>query len=48
MATYRQKLAAQKLVENGGNIGKAMSAAGYSPATAKGSPRWLVCERGSG
>lgn len=35
MATYKQKLAAQKLVENGGNIGKAMVEAGYSKATAK-------------
>lgn len=35
MSTFRQKLVASKLVENGGNIGKAMIAAGYSPATAK-------------
>lgn len=28
MATYKQKLAAQKLVENGGNIDKVMVAAG--------------------
>ena len=35
MPTFRQKLVASKLVENGGNIGKAMVAAGYSPNTAK-------------
>ncbi len=35
MSTYKQKLAASKLVENGGNIGKAMIDAGYSPKTAK-------------
>jgi hypothetical protein len=35
MATLKQKLAAQKVVENGGNIGKAMVGAGYSAATAK-------------
>lgn len=35
MSTFRQKLVASKLAENGGNMGKAMVAAGYSPNTAK-------------
>ena len=35
MATVRQKLAASKMVENGGNMGQAMLAAGYSEAMAK-------------
>lgn len=35
MATHRQKLALEKLVENGGNVSKAMIEAGYSPNTAK-------------
>ncbi|MDO8570562.1 MAG: hypothetical protein Q7R97_03175 [Candidatus Daviesbacteria bacterium] len=35
MATLRQKIVASKLVENGGNIGRAMISAGYAPATAK-------------
>jgi len=35
MATERQKKALQNVVENGGNVSKAMIAAGYSPATAK-------------
>lgn len=35
MPTFRQKLVASKLVENGGNMGKAMVSAGYSPNTAK-------------
>ena len=35
MATTKQKLVASKLVENGGNLGKAMIASGYSEATAK-------------
>ena len=43
--TTKQKLAASKLVENGGNIGKAMIAAGYSPATAK-TPQKLTQSRG--
>lgn len=34
MATARQKLAVDKLVENGGNVTKAMLDAKYSPATA--------------
>lgn len=43
--TYKQKLVAQKMVENGGNIGKAMIAAGYSPATAK-TPQKLTNSNG--
>lgn len=35
MATVRQRKAAEKLVENGGNVSKAMRAAGYSAQTAK-------------
>lgn len=35
MSTVKQKLAFKKLVENGGNIGRAMVEAGYSKATAK-------------
>ena len=34
MATTKQQRAAQELVGNGGNVTKAMIAAGYSPATA--------------
>lgn len=34
MATIKQRKAIDKLVENGGNISKAMVDAGYSPATA--------------
>lgn len=45
MPTFRQKLVASKLVENGGNIGKAMIAAGYSPATAK-TPQKLTESKG--
>lgn len=45
MSTYKQKLAASKLVEFGGNIGKAMIAAGYSPKTAK-TPQKLTNSRG--
>lgn len=45
MATYKQKLVASKLVENGGNLGKAMIAAGYSPATAK-TPQKLTESKG--
>lgn len=43
--TTKQKLAASKLVENGGNIGGAMVAAGYSPATAK-TPKKLTKSKG--
>ena len=35
MATIRQKKALAKIVENGGNVSKAMVEAGYSPMTAK-------------
>lgn len=35
MATQRQKKAAKKVVENGGNVSKAMRDSGYSPKTAK-------------
>lgn len=34
MATQRQKQAIQKVVENGGNVSRAMLEAGYSPTTA--------------
>lgn len=34
MATLKQRRAAEKLVENGGNVSQAMIDAGYSPATA--------------
>lgn len=43
--TYKQKLAASKIVENGGNIGKAMIEAGYSPMTAK-TPSKLTRSKG--
>lgn len=45
MATLKQKFVASKLVENGGNIGKAMISAGYSPATAK-TPQKLTQSKG--
>lgn len=45
MATFKQKLTAKHLVENGGNIGKAMRAAGYSKATAK-TPQKLTLSKG--
>ena len=45
MPTYKQKLVASKLVENGGNIGKAMVDAGYSPATAK-TPQKITKSKG--
>lgn len=35
MATLKQKAAIDKVVENGGNVSKAMKEAGYSVATAK-------------
>jgi len=35
MATTRQKMAAKEVVENGGNVSKAMRKVGYSPNTAK-------------
>ena len=34
MATEKQKKAAKNMLENGGNVSKAMRDAGYSPATA--------------
>lgn len=45
MPTYRQKLVASKLLENGGNIGKVMIAASYSPSTAK-TPQKLTQSKG--
>lgn len=33
--TVKQQVAVKKVVENGGNVSKAMKDAGYSPATAK-------------
>lgn len=35
MATEKQKRAVNKIVENGGNVSKAMRDVGYSPATAE-------------
>jgi hypothetical protein len=35
MATQRQRKAIENAVENGGNVSRAMRAAGYSPKTAK-------------
>lgn len=35
MSTLKQELVASKIVENHGNVSKAMIQAGYSPATAK-------------
>lgn len=32
--TFRQKIAIQKVIENGGNVSKAMREAGYSPQSA--------------
>jgi len=45
MPTKRQQTAAVKLVENGGNVSKAMIDAGYSPATAK-TPQKLTQSEG--
>ena len=45
MSTFRQILAASKMVENGGNMGKAMIEAGYSKAMAK-NPYKLTRSRG--
>lgn len=45
MPTFRQKKALDKVVENGGNISKAMEAAGYSPKTAK-TPQKLTESKG--
>lgn len=35
MSTYKQRLTLDKMVENGGNVSRAMIEAGYSPNTAK-------------
>ena len=45
MPTIKQQLVASQLVENGGNLGKAMIAAGYSPSTAK-TPTKLTKSKG--
>ena len=45
MATKRQKNALNKIVENGGNVSKAMRDAGYSKETAK-SPSKLLDSKG--
>ena len=45
MATNKQKKAVDKLVENGGNVSKAMKDAGYSEATAK-TPQKLTESKG--
>ena len=45
MATYKQRLALVNMVENGGNVSKAMRDAGYSPETAK-SPSKLTSSEG--
>jgi len=43
--TIKQKLAAQKILENHGNISRAMLEVGYSPATAK-TPQNLTQSKG--
>lgn len=45
MPTYKQTQAAQKMVENGGNVSKAMKDAGYSDATAN-TPKKLTESKG--
>ena len=45
MATARQKVAAKKVVENGGNVSQAMIEAGYSPNTAH-TPQKLTESKG--
>ena len=45
MATIRQKKALNKIVENGGNVSKAMRDVGYSPATAE-NPSKLLDSKG--
>lgn len=45
MATIKQKLVASKMVENGGNLGKSMRQAGYSPSVAK-NPQKLTHSKG--
>ena len=45
MATIKQKLVAQKIIQNGGNVSKAMLEVGYSKATAK-TPQKLTDSKG--
>lgn len=45
MATIKQKRAIDKIVENGGNVSRAMIEVGYSPATAK-TPQKLTESKG--
>ncbi len=45
MATLKQKLVLKKMVDFGGNMGKAMLAVGYSPAMAK-NPQKLTQSKG--
>lgn len=45
MATLKQKLALDKIVENGGNVSRAMMEVGYTPATAK-TPQKLTESKG--
>jgi hypothetical protein len=45
MVTVRQQFALKKMVENGGNISRAMVEAGYSPNTAK-TPQKLTSSAG--
>ena len=45
MATQKQKRALTKVVENGGNVSRAMLEVGYSPATAK-TPQKLTESKG--
>lgn len=45
MATIKQKKALKNLVENGGNVSKAMRDAGYSPETAS-DPKKLTTSKG--
>jgi hypothetical protein len=45
MATQKQKAALQKMVENGGNVSKAMKEAGYTDSTSK-NPSKLTSSKG--
>ena len=45
MATHKQKLAVKKILENSGNVSKAMREVGYSPGTAK-NPKHLTTSKG--
>ncbi len=45
MATLRQKRVVAKILENGGNVSKAMRESGYSPETAK-TPKTLTKGKG--